>query len=383
MAIFDICKQINDPRIDRKRLHSADAIIYIAMTAVICGAESWYEVEDFGNAKISFFRDRLPGLESVPSHDTFNRFFSLLAPDYFERVFRHWMFEICNKYEGVVAIDGKTIRGASKCCAAHPGGIPGFKLHMVSAWAVENGISLGQLKVDEKNNEIVAIPLLLEALDLSKCIVTIDAMGCQKDIAEKIIRNEADYILALKENQKHLYSTVKRWFEEFDEKKIDVTNPCYAGRYGKYTTEENAHGRNEVRECFVYSSQALEGIFEGWEKIQSVVRVSSRRTIKATGKTAVSHRFYISSLGLEPQKIAEAIRAHWAIENNLHWQLDVSFDEDQGRKTGNAAQNVSLMNKIALMAIKKNQRKGSIKAKRKAAGWNQDLLCEILSMIHF
>ena len=181
MAIFSICKQINDPRIDRKRVHSADAIVYIAMAAVICGAESWYEIEDFGNAKIDFFRERLPGLESIPSHDTFNRFFSALNPEYFERIFRHWMFEICEKYEGVVAIDGKTIRGASKCTSSHPAGNPGFKLHMVSAWATANGISLGQLKVNEKHNEIVAIPLLLEALDLTGCLVTIDAMGCQTD----------------------------------------------------------------------------------------------------------------------------------------------------------------------------------------------------------
>ena len=173
MAIFSICKQINDPRIDRKRVHSADAIVYIAMAAVICGAESLYEIEDFGNAKIDFFRERLPGLESIPSHDTFNRFFSALNPEYFERIFRHWMFEICEKYEGVVAIDGKTIRGASKCTSSHPAGNPGFKLHMVSAWATANGISLGQLKVNEKHNEIVAIPLLLEALDLTGCLVDI------------------------------------------------------------------------------------------------------------------------------------------------------------------------------------------------------------------
>lgn len=383
MAIFSICKQINDPRIDRKRVHSADAIIYIAMAAVICGAESWYEIADFGNAKIDFFRERLPGLKSIPSHDTFNRFFSLLKPDYFERVFRHWMFEICAKYEGVVAIDGKTIRGASKCCASHPTGTPGFKLHMVSAWAVANGISLGQLKVDEKHNEIVAIPLLLEALDLKNCIVTIDAMGCQKDIAKKITECKADYVLALKANHENLYETVKSWFDDLDEKKIDVTKGRYVTRYGKYITEENAHGRHEVRECLVYSCPALKGMLKGWKGVNSVVRISSQRTIKTTGETSVSQRFYISSLGLEPKKIAETIRSHWAIENNLHWQLDVSFNEDADRKSGNAAQNVSLMNKIALMVVKKNERKGSVKAKRKAAGWDNELLCELLSMKYF
>lgn len=383
MAIFDICNQINDPRIDRKRVHSAETIVYVAMTAIICGADSWYEIEDFGKAKISFFRQRLPDIKSIPSHDTFNRFFKLLAPDYFERVFRHWMFGICEKYKGVVAIDGKTIRGASKCCPAHPAGTPGFKLHMVSAWAAENGISLGQLKVDEKHNEIVAIPLLLEALDISECIVTIDAMGCQRDIAEKIIENKADYVLALKDNHKNLCKKVKGWFDDLDEKKIDVTKPYYASRYAKYTTEEDDHGRKEIRECFVYSCPAIKEMLKDWEGVNSVVRISSQRTIKTTGETTVNHRFYISSLGLEAKKIAESIRTHWAIENSLHWQLDVSFAEDAARKTGNAAQNVSLMNKVALMAIKKSPRKGSIKGKRKVAGWDEDLLCEILSMIHF
>jgi len=383
MAIFSICKQINDPRIDRKRVHSADAIVYIAMAAVICGAESWYEIEDFGNAKIDFFRERLPGLESIPSHDTFNRFFSALNPEYFERIFRHWMFEICEKYEGVVAIDGKTIRGASKCTSSHPAGNPGFKLHMVSAWDTANGISLGQLKVNEKHNEIVAIPLLLEALDLTGCLVTIDAMGCQTDIAKKIIECGADYVLALKENHRNLYNTVKGWFDDLDKKNIDVNKAYYATRYGKYITEEEAHGRHERRECLVYSCQALTGMLKDWKGLKAVVRISSQRTIRTTGETTVNHRFYITSLGLEPQRIAEAIRAHWAIENNLHWQLDVSFNEDAGRKTGNAAQNVSLMNKIALMVIKKNERKGSVKGKRKAAGWDDELLCELLSMKYF
>ena len=254
---------------------------------------------------------------------------------------------------------------------------------MVSAWATANGISLGQLKVNEKHNEIVAIPLLLEALDLVKCIVTIDAMGCQTDIAKKIIEGGADYVLALKENHKNLYNTVKSWFDDLDDKNIDVNKAHYATRYGKYIIEEESHGRHERRECFVYSCQALTGMFKEWKGLKAVVRISSQRTIKTTGETSVSHRFYITSLGLEPQKIAESIRAHWAIENNLHWQLDVSFNEDAGRKTGNAAQNVSLMNKIALMVIKKNERKGSVKGKRKAAGWDNELLCELLSMKYF
>lgn len=208
-------------------------------------------------------------------------------------------------------------------------------------------------------------------------------MGCQTDIAKKIIECGADYVLALKENHRNLYNTVKGWFDDLDKKNIDVNKAYYATRYGKYITEEEAHGRHERRECLVYSCQALTGMLKDWKGLKAVVRISSQRTIRTTGETTVNHRFYITSLGLEPQRIAEAIRAHWAIENNLHWQLDVSFNEDAGRKTGNAAQNVSLMNKIALMVIKKNERKGSVKGKRKAAGWDDELLCELLSMKYF
>ena len=208
-------------------------------------------------------------------------------------------------------------------------------------------------------------------------------MGCQTDIAKKKIECGADYVLALKENHRNLYNTVKGWFDDLDKKNIDVNKAYYATRYGKYITEEEAHGRHERRECLVYSCQALTGMLKDWKGLKAVVRISSQRTIRTTGETTVNHRFYITSLGLEPQRIAEAIRAHWAIENNLHWQLDVSFNEDAGRKTGNAAQNVSLRNKIALMVIKKNERKGSVKGKRKAAGWDAELLCDLLSMKYF
>jgi predicted transposase YbfD/YdcC len=383
MERFSICKNIKDPRIDRKRVHSAEAIIYISMAAIICGAESWYEIEEFGKAKFDFFRSRLPGLQSIPSHDTLNRFFSALEPGYFERVFRHWMFEICEKYEGVVPIDGKTIRGASKCTADNPTGSPGFQLHIVSAWAAANGLSLGQLKVEDKQNEIKVIPALIEALDLRRCIVTIDAMGCQTKIAEKIMDGGADYVLHVKGNQKKLYQDIEAHFQSVDEKQIDVAKPYYSNRFGQYRTEERGHGREEIRECLVYSEASLGEQYKTWKGLKSFVRLTSHRTILSTGKSTTVHRYYITSIGLEPQRIAESIRTHWSIENNLHWQLDVSFGEDASRRTKNAAQNISLLNKIALMVIKKNERKGSIKGKRKAAGWDESLLCELLLASNF
>ena len=193
IGIIDLCKQIEDPRMNRKKVHKMETIIYISIAAVICGAQSWNEIEEFGNAKIAFFKSRIPGLEFIPSHDTFNRFFSMIKPDYFELIFRNWVKRVCLEVKGVVAIDGKLMRGPSQCDGEHTRGKEGFKLWMVSAWSAANGISLGQVKVDDKNNEITAIPLLINSLELSGCIVTIDAMGCQKDITQTIIEHDANY----------------------------------------------------------------------------------------------------------------------------------------------------------------------------------------------
>lgn len=178
IGIIDLCKQIEDPRMNRKKVHKMETIIYISIAAVICGAQSWNEIEEFGNAKIAFFKSRIPSLEFIPSHDTFNRFFSMIKPDYFELIFRNWVKQVCQEVKGVVAIDGKLMRGPSQCDGEHTRGKEGFKLWMVSAWSAANGISLGQVKVDDKSSEITAIPLLINSLELSGCIVTIDAMGC-------------------------------------------------------------------------------------------------------------------------------------------------------------------------------------------------------------
>ena len=195
IGIIDLCKQIEDPRMNRKKVHKMETIIYISIAAVICGAQSWNEIEEFGNAKIAFFKSRIPSLEFIPSHDTFNRFFSMIKPDYFELIFRNWVKRVCLEVKGVVAIDGKLMRGPSQCDGEHTRGKEGFKLWMVSAWSAANGISLGQVKVDDKSNEITAIPLLINSLELSGCIVTIDAMGCQKDITQTIIGHDANYII--------------------------------------------------------------------------------------------------------------------------------------------------------------------------------------------
>lgn len=381
MSLISLCKQLEDPRIDRNKEHSLEVIVYIALCAVICGSESWNEIERFGICKFDFFKRRFPDLVKIPSHDTFNRFFSLLKPGYFELIFRDWVSELCGKYEGVVAIDGKMLRGASKCSKDNPFGKKGFKLHMVSAWAVSNGISMGQVKVDDKSNEITAIPSLIKSLDLQDCIVTIDAIACQTDIAEVIIENNADYILALKANQKNRLMDVERWLDEMDG--VDIDRPVYRSHYGKYVTEEVSHGRIETRECLVYSpGKIMESMLKDkFEGVKSIVRISTERLGVATKKLSVEKRYYITSLGLKPKEISEAIRSHWDIENRLHWQLDVSFREDAGRKVGNAAQNFSLINKMALYIIKQDETKGSVAAKRKNAGWNDEYLFKLLNKI--
>jgi predicted transposase YbfD/YdcC len=384
MNIISISKQIDDYRIDRKKEHSVEVILYIAFAAVICGAESWYDIQEFGRAKESFFRSRIPSFKSVPSHDTFNRFFSALNPEYFEKVFRNWMLETCTKYKGVVAIDGKTLRGASKCTGTNPNGSSISKLHMVSAWAASNGVTLGQMKTNNKSNEITAIPKLIKALDLSQCIITIDAMGCQKKIAKTIIKGKGDYVLHVKDNQKNLHNELIKWFDSMDQIGVDVNKPYYSNRYAKFCSENSKHGRIEKRECMIYSQPTLmEKMLKGWKGIKTVVRLKSTRTIVTTAKTSTENRYYISSIGLDAKKIANAIRTHWSIENNLHWQLDVSFGEDADKKTANAAQNFSLINKLALMTLKKDQKKASIKGKRKAAGWNEEYLCQLLSQDSF
>lgn len=375
MSLISLCKQIEDPRIDRNKEHTLEVIVYIALSAVICGAESWNEIEHFGNSKFDFFKRRFPCLKKIPSHDTFNRFFSILPPTHFELVFRNWVLELCGKYEGVVAIDGKTVRGASKCDKEYPTGRKGFKLHMVSAWAVSNGISLGQFKTDEKSNEITAIPHLIRSLDLEGCIITIDAIACQSDIAETIIERNADYILAVKGNQKKTLSNISRWIDE-----IDGQDASYGGHYARHTTEEVAHGRIETRECLVFHfGKTMEGMLKNkFKGVRSIVRIKTERLVMATRKVSVEKRYYITSLGLDAAKISNAIRSHWSIENCLHWQLDVSFGEDAGRKVGNAAQNFSLINKMALHIIKTDEMKASVKTKRKNAGWNEEYLKRLM-----
>ncbi len=375
MDLVTILREVEDPRRDHLKEHSLGCIFYITMAAVVCGAESWYEVAEFGKMKEPFLRSRIKGFKGVPSHDTFNRVFSILDPKELERGFRMWIHEICGKYSGIVAIDGKEICGArveKKDGSFEP-------LRMVSAWAASNGVTLGQEKVGKKSNEITAIPKLIKALDLSGCVVTIDAMGCQHEIVETIIKNKADFVICVKDNQKKLHNEIKSYFTgiDFNGNKINGHGHIPPTRYQASYTEECGHGRKERRYCQVYNN-GMTGEILGWEGVRSVVCQTKITTQLKSKKTVEEKHYYITSLPLDSDRIMQAIRTHWSIENNLHWQLDVTFNEDDTRKRKNAAQNFSLISKIALAQIKNSQRKGSFKMKRKLAGWDENYMIELL-----
>jgi len=375
MSIIKLSKQIPDPRVTGRIVHKMEHIIYITIAAVLAGCQTWDDIAEFGKTKIEFFKSRLPDLERTPSHDTFNRFFSIFDPKGFEQIFRNWVKEVVGEVKGVVAIDGKLMRGSSQCDAEHTLGKEDFRMWIVSAWSSDNNISLGQEKVDDKTNEITVVPKLLSAIDLKDTIVTIDAMGCQTAITKKIREGNGDYIIALKENQKTSYDFAKDIIAE-------NINRDYQGIVAKHTSLDKGHGRLEERKCIVVSyGDTMQKMFKNkFEGLRSIVGIVSRRTIIATGETSEEIRYYITSLGNEnPEEISNAIRKHWGIENNLHWQLDFTFREDESRKVKNAARNFSTITKIALSILKNDKTvKGSLNLKRMKAGWDEKYLLKLL-----
>ncbi|MEI7597675.1 MAG: ISAs1 family transposase [Bacteroidota bacterium] len=362
-TLLEILSNLEDHRIERKKEHSLIDIVSITIAAVICGAENWNQIEMFGRSKQEWFKTFLKLPNGVPSHDTFNRFFSLLNPDKFELVFMEWVNSISERIKGeIINIDGKTIRGAKEYGKKS-------SIHMVSAWANTNNLVLGQLKVNEKSNEITAIPNLLDVLFVENSIITIDAMGCQTEIAKKIIEQKADYILAVKGNQKTLEQNIEDSFRFI--KPEETSESVDAG-----------HGRVETRKCMIIKN--LEHIENPakWINLKTIIKVESERYIKSTAKTEKSTRVYISSLNSTAENFQNYIRTHWSIENKLHWTLDVAFHEDDSRKrAGNSAQNFSVVNKIALNKLKNEKTlKASIMTKRLNAGWDEAYLKTIFEV---
>jgi predicted transposase YbfD/YdcC len=339
-----------------------EEILLIAIAAVLSGAESWNDMAEYGRSKQPWLKTFLRLPFGIPSHDTFNRVFAALDPEEMERGFVDWVSSIARLTAGeVVAIDGKAL------CGTREGGKK--IVHMVSAWAEGNGLVLGQRKVDEKSNEITAIPKLLNALELAGTVVTIDAMGCQRDIAHRIVEKKADYVLAVKENQGNLLAEVKDSFAMLAAHAVTEEVDC-------------GHGRVEQRKCSVIGDLSLIEKAAEWASLQGLVRIEAERYHKATGKTEREIRYYITSLQPDAKRLNRLVRQHWGIENKLHWVLDVGFGEDLSRKpAGHAAQNFSVLNRIALNLLKqeKSLQRG-IKGKRLKAAWDHPYLLKLLGI---
>jgi len=362
---------MEDPRIDRTKLHSLLDIVVIAICAIICGADDWVSVELFGNAKHDWLEEFLELPNGIPSHDTFGRVFGALDPDQFQSCFLNWISAVSELTQGqVIALDGKTLR------CSHDKRLGRKAIVMVSAWATANGLVLGQRKVDEKSNEITAIPELLHALEISGCIITIDAMGCQKEIATDIVEQDADYVLALKENHGNLYQDVELLFDDLEESHFLAYGYDYA------RTVNKGHGRIEIRQCWTISDPDVLRYLRGtkeWKKLTSVVKVQAER--RTTEKTTTENRYFLSSLESNAQKLLRATRAHWGIENSLHWVLDIAFREDECRaRKGYAAQNLATLRHIAVNLLKQEKTaKVGVKSKRLRSGWDEDYLLKVLS----
>ena len=368
-SLIEHFSTIDDPRIDRSKLHKLIDILVIAICATICGAEGWEDFELFGNCKLDWFKSFLELPHGIPSPDTFRRVFARLDPTQFQQAFLDWVRSVTRLTDGeVVAIDGKQLR------RSHDSATGKHAIAMVSAWAEENRLVLAQAKIAEKSSEITAIPELLRLLEISGCIVTTDALGCQTEIAAAIVAKQADYVLAVKGNQPHLFEDVVGYFDWALQEGLRQT------RYTVDETVSGEHGRVEVRRC--YATEDIEWLRRKaeWKGIRSIAMVESERSVGGQ-EPSRQRRYYISSLEADAGQLNRAIRGHWSIENALHWVLDIAFREDDSRiRKDHGPENMATLRHIALNLLKQDKSiKVGIKSKRKNAGWDERYLLKVLN----
>lgn len=367
VSLLDHLSGVPDPRIERHKDHLLSEILAISVLAMLCGAEHFTEFEQFGKAKEEWLRAFLKLPNGIPSHDTFGRVFSLIDPEAFAQRFREWTESLREDIlREIVAIDGKTAR------RSHNRAKGGKAIHVVSAWARENGLVLGQLKVEEKSNEITAIPELLRTLELSGCIVTIDAMGTQKAIATEVRNADADYVLALKANHGTLHAEVESFLTDARSRSFEGVNHEYL------QTVEKDHGRIETRRYWITDRIAWIEDRAEWEGLRSVGMIERIRDIGGEVTSEIS--FHLCSIAPQARLFERAARGHWSVENSLHWILDVCFGEDQCRvREGYAAQNMNILRHMVLNILKRDTRKkAGIRSKRKIASWDHSYLLSLL-----
>jgi predicted transposase YbfD/YdcC len=365
---------LTDPRADRGQEHRLVDIVTIALCAVLCGADDWVAVETFGRAKEAWLRTFLALPGGIPSHDTFGRVFARLDPDEFRACFLAWVGAVTGgeAAAGVVAIDGKTAR------RSHDRGRGKAALHLVSAWATSSGLVLGQVATDEKSNEITAIPALLRLLDLAGCTVTLDAMGCQTAIAEQVVEQGADYVLALRDNQETLHERARLAFADA---RAAVGTPLAPTDLDTARTVAKGHGRLEIRRCWAFGDREYLAYLDpagAWPGLRSVALVAAERRV---GDAATrEERLYLSSLPPDAAALGRAIRRHWEVENRLHWVLDVTFREDSSRvRTGHAPENLAILRHFALNLLRRDPAPGSIATKRFRAALDPTYLRTLLT----